>query len=90
MLGAKKAPHTISRISFGTREIEVRVRVERIRRGRRMPEVDYVETRAPRKRPEISRGMESSSVEEPNHFDEIAASNLRLPWRINRSHRGDE
>ncbi len=68
----------------------MRVRVERIRRGRRMPEVDYVETRAPRKRPEIPRMAESTSDEEPNHFDEIAASNLRLPWRINRSHKGDE
>jgi hypothetical protein len=68
----------------------VRVRVERIRRGRRMPEVDYVETRAPRKRPDAARAMDNGFGAEPDHFEEIAASNLRLPWRINRSHKGDE
>lgn len=69
----------------------MRVRVERIRRGRRMPEVDYVETRAPRKRPADGLRVAKNPFEaEPDHFEEIAASNLRLPWRINRSHKDDE
>ena len=60
----------------------MRVRVERRRRGRRKPEVDYVEARGPRKRPGTPRTARGPWGDEgsPAH-GEGAASNLRLPWR---------
>jgi hypothetical protein len=62
----------------------VRVRVERVRRGRRLPEVEYVEARAPRQwqkaRQEQDGGFRDGgfSMEQSQ-----PSSGLRLPWRIN-------
>jgi hypothetical protein len=59
------------------------VKVERIRSGRRLPDVEYVEARSPR-RPQRER-QESDNFrggersEQPDH----SFSKLRLPWRIN-------
>ena len=57
------------------------VKVERIRRGRRLPDVEYVEARSPRRQAERQdfngfRGKRSSAeLIEP-------VAGLRLPWRI--------
>ena len=67
----------------------MQVRVERRRRGRRKPEISYVEARAPRQRqgaPRTARGPWGG--EGSPALDEGAASNLRLPWRINRGDDG--
>jgi hypothetical protein len=61
----------------------VKVRVERVRRGRRTPEVEYVEAKTPRNR-------WSSKPEDEHAFDPMGGERdrkgsrpLRLPWRIN-------
>jgi hypothetical protein len=59
----------------------VLVKVERIRRGRRLPEAEYITARPRRReaeRPELSRlrGREPSL-----EFEEPAAK-LRLPWQV--------
>jgi hypothetical protein len=63
-------------------ELIVIVKVERIRRGRRLPDVGYIEARS-RRRPrgesqENSLRDRGRSVQ-PDH----SSSKLRLPWRIN-------
>ena len=60
----------------------VRVKVERIRGGRRLPDVEYIETRAPR-RPQTDK-RELVSFRAPSAQVDGAASRLRLPWTINR------
>jgi hypothetical protein len=59
----------------------VKVRVERVRRGRRTPEVEYVEAKTPRNRwsskPEDGHGMDGAGQ------DRDRKRPLRLPWRIN-------
>ena len=62
----------------------MRVRVERVRRGRRLPEVEYVEARAPRQwqkaKQEPDGGFHDGEFSmEPSQ----PPSGLRLPWRIN-------
>ena len=62
----------------------MRVRVERVRRGRRLPEVEYVEARAPRQwqkaRQELDGGFRDGEFSmEPSE----PPPGLRLPWRIN-------
>jgi hypothetical protein len=67
----------------------VRVRVERIRRGQRTAEVEYIVTKAPRKRrpaPEAEAGN-FDAASDPWNMAEQSASELRLPWRLN-SRRG--
>jgi hypothetical protein len=59
----------------------VRVKVERIRGGRRLPDVEYIETRAPR-RPQTDK-RELVSFRAPSAQVDGAAK-LRLPWKINR------
>jgi hypothetical protein len=59
----------------------VRVKVERIRGGRRLPDVEYIETRAPR-RPQTDK-REHVSFRDPSAQVDGAAK-LRLPWKINR------
>ena len=61
----------------------MKVRVERVRRGRRTPEVEYVEAKTPRNR-------WSSKPEDGHTFDDAGPERdrkgsrpLRLPWRIN-------
>jgi hypothetical protein len=65
----------------------VKVRVERIRRGRRLPDIEYVETRSPR-RPQADK-EEHHGSRNGKHATQAdhAFSGLRLPWRIN--HRSD-
>ena len=66
----------------------MKVRVERIRRGQRTADVEYIVTKAPRKRrvaPE-SEAPNSDAASDPwNMAGQI--SELRLPWRLN-SRRG--
>jgi hypothetical protein len=62
----------------------VKVRVERIRRGQRTAEVEYIITKAPRKRrlaPEQEPAAASPS-NDPWDMDAQTAE-LRLPWRLN-------
>lgn len=59
----------------------MRVRVERVRRGRRLPEVEYVEARAPRqwqKAKQEANALREGEFMEPSQ----PPSGLRLPWRI--------
>ena len=60
----------------------MRVKVERIRGGRRLPDVEYIETRAPR-RPQTDK-RELVSFRAPSAQVDGAASRLRLPWKIDR------
>jgi hypothetical protein len=62
--------------------MSVRVKVERIRGGRRLPDVEYIETRAPR-RPQTGK-QELVSFRAPSAQMDGAAAGLRLPWKINR------
>jgi hypothetical protein len=62
--------------------MSVRVKVERIRGGRRLPDVEYIETRAPR-RPQTGK-QELVSFRAPSAQMDGAAARLRLPWKINR------
>jgi hypothetical protein len=65
----------------------VKVRVERIRRGRRLPDIEYVETRSPR-RPHADKEQHGSrNGKHAGQGDQGFSSGLRLPWRIN--HRSD-
>jgi hypothetical protein len=62
----------------------VKVRVERIRRGQRTAEVEYIVTKAPRKRrmaPE-GEGNAANASSDPWGMD-AQSSELRLPWRLN-------
>lgn len=63
-------------------ELGVRVKVERIRRGRRLPDIEYVETRSPRRSAD-KQEHESSRVDKRAGQADQAYSGLRLPWRIN-------
>jgi hypothetical protein len=62
--------------------VSVRVKVERIRGGRRLPDVEYIETRAPR-RPQTDK-RELESFRAPSAQVDREASRLRLAWKINR------
>jgi hypothetical protein len=61
----------------------VKVRVERVRRGRRTPEVEYVEAKTPRNRwsskPEDGQTLDQAGPDR----DRKGSRPLRLPWRIN-------
>jgi hypothetical protein len=58
----------------------VKVKVERIRAGRRLPEVDYIETRPARRLPANRREPDGS----PESSMRETPSKLRLPWQIHR------
>ena len=63
----------------------MKVRVERIRRGQRTAEVEYIITKAPRKRrfaPEAEGGP-FDAASDPWNMAGQSASELRLPWRLN-------
>lgn len=62
----------------------MRVRVERIRRGRRKPEVDYLETRVPRRRQDSREDGHGPPDTDPWKMSEGEGSGLRLPWQIGR------
>lgn len=61
----------------------MKVRVERVRRGRRTPEVEYVEAKTPRNRwsskPEDGHALDNAGPDR----DRKGPRPLRLPWRIN-------
>ena len=62
----------------------MRVRVERIRRGQRTAEVEYIVTKEPRRRrlaPEPEGGP-ANPASDPWNMDRQTAD-LRLPWRLN-------
>lgn len=62
----------------------MRVRVERIRRGQRTAEVEYIVTKEPRRR-RLAPESESGAVNpasDPWNMDGQTAD-LRLPWRLN-------
>ena len=59
----------------------MRVKVERIRGGRRLPDVEYIETRAPRRPPTDKREFVSFRAASAQVNGEVK---LRLPWKINR------
>jgi hypothetical protein len=63
----------------------VRVRVERIRRGQRTAEVEYIITKAPRKRRLVPEGESGAfdAANDPWNMAGQSASELRLPWRLN-------
>jgi hypothetical protein len=61
----------------------VKVRVERVRRGRRTPEVEYVEAKTPRNR-WSSKSDDGQPFDGPGpDRDRKGPRPLRLPWRIN-------
>ncbi len=60
----------------------MKVKVERIRAGRRLPDVDYIETRSPRRAPRERGELDGMSMP-AMHVDE-PPSKLRLPWQIRR------
>ena len=61
----------------------MKVRVERIRRGRRLPDVEYVETWTPRRPPANRHEREGFRGTGEPFPTEHVVTGLRLPWRIN-------
>jgi hypothetical protein len=62
----------------------VKVRVERIRRGQRTAEVEYIVTKAPRKRRVESQQQPVGGGTSSDPWDmDGQTSELRLPWRLN-------
>jgi len=61
----------------------VLVKVERIRRGRRLPEVDYVEVRSRRRPQEEGQAADGSRAAERIAEADHSRAKLRLPWQIN-------
>lgn len=58
----------------------MKVKVERIRAGRRLPDVEYIETRPARRLPANRREPDGQPVLETDE----PRSKLRLPWQIHR------
>jgi hypothetical protein len=58
----------------------VKVKVERIRAGRRLPDVEYIETRPARRLPANRRERDGEALSEADE----PPSKLRLPWQIHR------
>ena len=68
--------------------MSVKVRVERIRRGQRTAQVEYIVTKAPRKRRPAPEGDGNVFDASSDPWDmDGQTSELRLPWRLN-SRRG--
>jgi hypothetical protein len=68
--------------------IAVKVRVERIRRGRRTAEVDYVHAELPARRRPARQAQEGDPVRDPWENDREVSTRLRLPWQ-RESHRNN-
>lgn len=69
------------------KRLDVKVRVERIRRGRRVAEVEYLQTeQAPRRRP-TRQPQVGDPVRDPWERDREVSTRLRLPWQRDNSHR---
>lgn len=64
----------------------MKVRVERIRRGRRVAEVEYVQTETPQRRRPVRQAKEGDPVRDPWERDREVSTRLRLPWQ-RESHR---
>ena len=64
-------------------ELIVIVKVERIRRGRRLPDVGYIETRSRRRPRGESQEIDSLRDRGRSVQPDPSSSKLRLPWRIN-------
>jgi hypothetical protein len=65
----------------------MKVRVERIRRGQRTAEVEYIITKTPRKRRVVPEA-EAGNLDASDPWNMAGqTSELRLPWRLN-SRRG--
>jgi hypothetical protein len=65
-----------------TRTNAMKVKVERIRRGRRRPEVDYVEVGSSRKRRPFDGAERGGPDGDPWDQQGSPSQRLRLPWRI--------
>jgi hypothetical protein len=62
----------------------VKVRVERIRRGQRTAEVEYIVTKTPRKRRLAPEGEPAGTNPSSDPWDmDGQTAELRLPWRLN-------
>ena len=61
----------------------MKVRVERVGRGRRTPEVEYVEAKTPRTRWSSKADDEHTFGAGGPERDRKGPRTLRLPWRIN-------
>ena len=62
----------------------MKVRVERIRRGQRTAEVEYIVTKAPRKRRLAPEGESATTSPSSDPWDmDAQTAELRLPWRLN-------
>lgn len=81
---AGKVIYSLWRAFSSIREVWMRVRVERIRPGRRKPEIDYLEARAPRRREHPRETPSSGMASDPWGDHDLAASGLRLPWQTGR------
>lgn len=60
----------------------MKVRVEKIRRGRRTAEVEYVETAGPRRRRPLAPVEDGKMESDPFGQEQDAPRGLRLPWQI--------
>ena len=69
----------------------VKVRVERIRRGRRTAEVEYVQAGTPQRRKPLRQAREGEPVRDPWEQDRAVSTRLRLPWQRDsqREHQQD-
>lgn len=60
---------------------DVKVRVERIRRGRRIAEVEYVNAETPQRRRPMRQAKEGDPVRDPWEKEREVSTRLRLPWQ---------
>jgi hypothetical protein len=65
-------------------EATVIVKVERIRRGRRLPEVEYVEAPSPRRWRGHKLQLDGDHGNEHVAHRKQSRSGLRLPWQIKK------
>ena len=66
----------------------MKVRVERIRRGRRIAEVEYLQTESATRRRPLRQPKEGEPVRDPWERDREVSTRLRLPWQRDHSNRG--
>ncbi len=69
--------------------LKVKVRVERIRRGRRVADVEYLQTeQAPQRRRTARQPKVGEPVRDPWEQDREVSTRLRLPWQRDHQNRG--
>ncbi|MEM8950186.1 MAG: hypothetical protein AAGC99_12730 [Pseudomonadota bacterium] len=66
----------------------MKVRVERIRRGRRTAEVEYLQTEPAQRRRPLRQPKEGDPVRDPWENDREVSTRLRLPWQRDHQNRG--